>query len=113
MSTRRYLNLRIPLPDGLGRQQAPQPASVEFAQPNPPPALDLLDQQPGDQVSGKHEENVDAHVASREPRHTGVSGNDEQDRDRPESFDIGTETEAKPGWRRCIRRTRVALFNHG
>ena len=43
----------------------------------------------GDQISRDDEEDVDAHVAPRH-REAGVVGDDGEDRDRPESLDVGS-----------------------
>ena len=41
---------------------------------------------------GQHEKDVDAHVAAGQPRNAGVERHDEQNRDAPQAFDVGSES---------------------
>jgi hypothetical protein len=48
-------------------------------------------QQSGDHEPRNDEEYIDSNVATREPRNAGMEKNDEENRHRPETFDIRTK----------------------
>ena len=52
---------------------------------------ELPDDQPGDQEPRQDEEDVDADVAAAQSRQPGVVQEHEQDRDRPQSFEVWAE----------------------
>ena len=71
---------------------AARPARVEPDELHPPGPLRRAHQDPGDEVSGEDEEDVDAHVPAAEPCHPGVVQKYEEDRDRAEALEIGAES---------------------
>ena len=63
-----------------GRVEPARPAQVEPAQVDPA-GPSFAQQQSGDEIAGQHEEDVDAHPAAAEPRHTEVVEHHGQARD--------------------------------
>ena len=80
--------------DRRERQQAFGAAGVEAAQGDRPAAVELPDQQAGDEEAGDDEEDVDPDVAARQERHPGVAEEDGDDRDRAQALDVRPETAA-------------------
>ena len=64
------------------RQDPPGAPDVEVGEPDTPVAAGLAKQQPGDQIAGEDEEDVDPDVATLHERQPGVVEHHEQDRDR-------------------------------
>jgi hypothetical protein len=89
---------------GRRRQEPPHASGVELAQRDPAPALEVAQQQAGDQVAGDDEEHVDAGEAATEAGHAEVVADDGTDGDRAEPLDVG----AMPA-----RRRRDALWVAG
>ena len=76
---------------GRERQQAPGAAGVEAAQRDAAGAVDLAEQEPGDQEAGDDEEDVDADVAAGEEGDARVAEQDGDDRDGSQPLDVGAE----------------------
>ena len=58
---------------------------------DPPVAVDLAEEQLGDQEAGDHEEDVDPDEAAGQERDAGVTGDHGQHGDRPQALDVGAE----------------------
>jgi len=74
----------------------PRAADVEAAERDAPAPLGLREQEPGDQVPGEDEEDVDADEAAAEERDARVAQDDEQNRDRSETLDVVSVRRARP-----------------
>ena len=76
------------------RQQPPDAPGVEVAQRDRPGAGDLVDEQAGDEEAGEDEEHVHADEPAADDAHTGVEGDDQQDRHGPQPLDVAPEAVA-------------------
>ncbi len=70
------------------RQQAPRPRQPERLQPDAA-ALDLAEQDVGDQVAAEREEDADAEQAAGSPPEAEVVGDDAENRNRPQPVEAG------------------------
>src|SRR5262249_8892068 len=69
------------------RQEAPRPPQPEAAELDVAAALELAQQQRGDQVAADHEEDVDAEEAARHPAEPGAVAEDGEHRQGPHRVD--------------------------
>ena len=83
-----------------GGQQPPRTASVEGRQVDPAGRLQLAHDQAGDEEARHDVEDVDPDVAPGQARDPCVVGKDQEDGDRAQAFDVGSE---RPG---AFRRGR-------
>ena len=84
-----------------GRGQDPERTTrVELRERDAPVLGRLAEQQSRDQEAREDEEDVDAHVAAPEERHTGMVEHDEQDGDRTQALEVAA---ACPGRNRPAR----------
>ena len=93
--------------DEDGRRQ--QPAGPPRHEPWPRDRArggQLAQQQPGDEVAGDDEEDVDAEEAVRQERQARVVDQHEQDGDRPQALDVGPEA-LRPGRPGQVRTPRA------
>ena len=77
--------------EGRRGQDPPGPAGPEAPIETPPGDQDLAVEQPGDEVAGDHEEDVDADEASGQERDPGVGSDDHQDCDGAQPLDVSAE----------------------
>jgi hypothetical protein len=77
-------------------EDPPRAADVEAAERDAPAPLRLREQEPGDQVPGEDEEDVDADEAAAEERDARMAQDDEQNRDRSETLDVVSVRRARP-----------------
>ena len=73
------------------REDAPDPARVEVEDRSPAGRLPFAEQDARDHETRDHEEHVDADVSAPQTGDSGVEEDHEEDGDRPETFDVGTE----------------------
>ena len=81
--------------DRRERQQAFGAAGVEAAQADRAAAVELPQQEFGDQEARDDEEDVDPDVAARQERHPGVAEQDRDDRDRAQPLDVRPKRAAR------------------
>ena len=85
-------------------QQAPRATGIERGECDRARALHLVDQQAGDQEPRDDVEDVDAHIAARDPRDPGVERQHEHDGDGAQALDVGPERPGGPDGRRSRGR---------
>ena len=72
-------------------RQATGPAGVEGPEPEPAGGFQLFPEQPGDQESRQHVEDVHPDEPAPDPAQPGVVGHHRQDADPPQPFNVGPE----------------------
>ena len=73
-------------------QEPPRAPRVERREVDVAGGERLAREQPGDEVAGQHEEDVDANEAAGQRRNAGVERDHEQDREPTQAFDVTSET---------------------
>ena len=79
-----------------GRQDPARPAGIELADANTAGRRGLTHEQLGDEVSGDHEEDVNADKASGEPAGASMGTDDEQHRDGAKPLDVTALPRCRP-----------------